>query len=675
LIPTHLIAIEANISDSELVHFPLIESLHVDSYRLYPGKDGQGLNSNFGPGPWIILGVNGLGKSTLLLLLRYVLVGNVRVRDAGFAGEETRDLLSADSRLFASRVNDGARSATARLKVRVGQSTFVVTRRLENLSLISFLIDGRANALSTEESYRSKLAEAFEISDFANVVRLVDRMVFTFLENEAALIWDTASQYEIFRALVLKQEDSVRLRELEGTIVSADSAARNLNAVLYGIIKRQDKDRSLKANAATVKAQLAKANADLAAAQERESTLQLANEAAEIRRSDARTRLYQAERAADESEGRYEQAKFAILNAALASATPTQKYVVLKLLSENECIACGSNAAEAVSEIERRSLEGKCLMCGSKLAPAKSGGASRKLARNARNAYAELQAARTAIVEAQKEFSASEGGHKAAIISLQAIREEVYRLERSIGGLIRKLPKKDRLEIAREKDRVKGLRDEVTRFRQDRAEAEEEIAGLIAAMRHEVEAIRARIEASFQRRARQFFTERVRLVYAPRKDRIGQQGTIFDFPAFEIDMTSGATDGEYTRRSIDSISLSQRQYLDIIFRLSVMEVFGRGGHSFVVDGPETSLDAVFAGRAGNLLAAFAQSGGKNPNNLIVACNVVEGDFIPGVLKQFDTVALKRVRLINLLELGKPTAALRDLSSQYTEAVKNVLRGK
>src|SRR6185369_15693251 len=108
---------------------------------------------------------------------------------------------------------------------------------------------------ATEERYRAALADAFEITDFANVVRLVDRMVFTFLENEAALIWDTASQYEIFRALVLKQEDATRLRDLEGTIVSADSAARNLNAVLYGIMKRQDKERTLQANAATVKAQ------------------------------------------------------------------------------------------------------------------------------------------------------------------------------------------------------------------------------------------------------------------------------------------------------------------------------------------------------------------------------------------------------------------------------------
>jgi hypothetical protein len=499
-------------------------------------------------------------------------------------------------------------------------------------------------------------------------------MVFTFLENEAALIWDTASQYEIFRALVLRKDDATRLRELEGIIVSADSAARNLNAVLFGIMKRQGKERTRQANAATVKAQLASANADLAAAQEKETNLQQANEAADIRRSDARTRLYKSERSMDDSEGIYEQAKFLVLNEALSSATPTQQYVLLKLLSENECIACGAKPTEAVAELEQRRSEGRCLICGSKQKPTRLTAGLRRLERRAHDAYGALQTAREAFLEARSEFAAAEDSYKETSASLQASREDVYRLERAASRLIQKLPKKDRLEVSREKDRIKGLRSEVIRFRQEREEAEKEIADLIATMRHEVEAIRGRIEASFQRRAKQFFTERVRLVYAPRKDRIGQQGTVFDFPAFEIDMTSGATDGEYTRRTIDSISLSQRQYLDILFRLAVMDVVGRGGHSFIVDGPEGSLDAVFSGRAGRLFATIATIDGKNSNNVIVACNVVDGEFIPSILQNFEGEKRRKARLVNLLEQGTPTAALRDLHPEYEQAVTQILGG-
>lgn len=653
-------------------HFPIIESLSVSNYRLYPGKRGEGLRANFGAGPWIVLGVNGLGKSTLLLMLRYVLLGPVRVRPAGFAGEG-RDLLSADPRIFASRVLDGAKNAQAELSFKVGRLEFTVTRALEDLALVRFSIGETTNEAASEDLYREALCEAFEISDFANVVRLVDRLVFAFLENEAALIWDTSSQYEIFRALVLSQEDAARLRELEGTIISSDSAARNLNAVLFGIMKRQDKDRTLRASAATVRAQLAKVNADLGSAQEKENKLQSANEASEVRRSDARNRLYKAERAVDDAEAVYEGARFAVLNAALSGATPTQKYVLLKVSSQNECIVCGSDVSHEVEELEARRSEGRCLICGSKRDKLLKS-SSRALDRAAHEAFERLQTCRAALFEARAEFNLAEVAVNRSAADLQQVREQVYGLERTASRLTAKLPKKDRLELNREKDRIRGLRAEVTRFRQDREEAEREIAGLIETMRHEVEALRGRIEAQFQRKARQFFTERVKLVYAPRRERIGQQGNPFEFPAFEIDMTSGATDGEYTRRTRDSISLSQRQYLDILFRTSIMDVLGKSDHSFVVDGPEGSLDAVFARRAGELFAGFSNSAGRNANNVIVACNVVDGDFIPTLLHKFPSPAQKRERIVNLLELGTPTAALRDLNREYASAVTQVLKG-
>lgn len=339
-------------------------------------------------------------------MLRYVLLGPVRVRSAGFAGEG-RDLLPADPRIFASRVLDGAKNSLADLSFKVGRFEFSVTRDLEDLALVRFSVRGITHETTSEDLYRESLCEAFEISDFANVVRLVDRLVFAFLENEAALIWDTSSQYEIFRALVLGKEDAARLRELEGIIVSSDSAARNLNAVLYGIMKRQDKDRSLRANVATVRAQLAKVNADLGSAQERENRLQATNETSETRRSDARNRLYKAERAADDAEAIYEGARFAVLNAALSGATPTQKYVLLKISSQNECIVCGSDVSHEVEELEARRSEGRCLICGSKRDKLRKS-SSRALDRSAQDAFDNLQTCRASLFEARAEFNLAE---------------------------------------------------------------------------------------------------------------------------------------------------------------------------------------------------------------------------------------------------------------------------
>ena len=142
-------------------------------------------------------------------------------------------------------------------------------------------------------------------------------------------------------------------------------------------------------------------------------------------------------------------------------------------------------------------------------------------------------------------------------------------------------------------------------------------------------------------------------------------------------MTSGATGATFVRRTYEQASLSQREYLDIAFRMSVMESFGDDECSIVLDGPEGSVDVVFAERAGKMLAAFAESGRKVPDpapthQIIVACNVVEGGFIPYYLGDHSTYQDRAARTIDLLTIASPTAALEQLRTEYAEKMEQVL---
>ena len=98
-----------------LLTFPLIESLNIEGYGLFPGPNGSGrFNVRFGTGPWIVLGVNGIGKTTFLLLLKHLITGTKRSILAGFRGEERPEITTIDPRLFAMRVADEAKTAKAR---------------------------------------------------------------------------------------------------------------------------------------------------------------------------------------------------------------------------------------------------------------------------------------------------------------------------------------------------------------------------------------------------------------------------------------------------------------------------------------------------------------------------------------------------------------------------------
>lgn len=643
----------------------------MDGYRLYPGlPNSPGLHLDFTPGPWIVLGVNGLGKSTLLSMLKLVLTGPSRIRGAGFTGDRS-DVLPVDPKFFAVRVGDGARAAVATAEVRFGSSILKVRRRLSDLGLVEASVRGvqTAEPVTTEEQYRALLAPLMGLARFEDALRLLDRVTF-FLEAREPLIWDLAAQFELFRA-ILTPSKSEELRRLEADIVSADSSARNLNAVLYKLVSRRDSQQTKQESAAETRARLAKATAELEEAEAQELKLQNDLEVVEERRSDARIELKRADRAADDDAQRYEAVKFEVLRHAFAGVSPNEQYVFLKIISERICLACGNQADAAAEELERRRSENRCLVCG---ASRHSGdnvvSTTTVLQTKATEAFAGLQEARDTLREADEKYRAAEQDHRTIDDDLEAVRRRVDGARRDVRRWRSKLPAQDQAALARDEDRIEGLRREVLNFRKERDEAEEKIAVLLTELRSATELIRERLENEFQGYAQAFFAEKVRLVYAPRKDRIGQGGRVFEFPAFEIELTSSATEGDFVRRSATQVSLSQREYLDIIFRMSLVETFGGSSGSFVVDGPEGSVDAVFAEKAGNLFADLAKR--TSGLTVILACNIVEGAFIPNTLRDYQSSDARAGRLVNLIDLAAPTAALNALRSDYRAAVDKIL---
>ena len=71
----------------------------------------------------------------------------------------------------------------------------------------------------------------------------------------------------------------------------------------------------------------------------------------------------------------------------------------------------------------------------------------------------------------------------------------------------------------------------------------------------------------------------------------------------------------------------------------------------------SSLDGVFVERAAEVLSRFGSP--ASPNRLLVASNVVQGDLIPALLKRACPPNESSERLINLIQLATPTAALRE----------------
>jgi energy-coupling factor transporter ATP-binding protein EcfA2 len=657
------------IRSANLIAFPLIERVVVQRYALYPGQDHSGeLDLELGLGPWLVLGVNGLGKSTLLLLLRYLLTGPVRTRSAGFAGER-EDLQAVSNRFFAVRVAGGADQAIATIVVKFGNKTLTVERSIANLSLnYANITDAvESKIFKSEDDYRTAITNLMGVTQFEDVVRVLDHLIF-YLEGRQSLIWDLAAQFELFRAL-LTPTLSADLRRLEGEIVSADSAARNLNATLYKITQRRERETNKRVTANDTRARIAAAQGELDKHIKDELTLTEQLEAAEILRGDCNLQRKRGEKLVDDAAQAYEKLKFDVLRQAFAGVSTTDQYLYLKLLSEQICIACNQPAPDAAAELQKRHDEGRCVVCGNpRNIDDKVETISSALKAKAEEAFKILESRRDELDIFQQQYLKANDAVYALHNEVTTVRAAAEDKQSLIRWLRKNLPAEESLVLSREEERIRTLRSEVLAFRHERETAELRIENLLVQLSRAVEQVRGKLEIAFQEQAAPFFAESVRLVYAPRTAKIGQGGRSFDFPAFEVEMTSGATLGQFVRRAPEQVSLSQREYLDIIFRMVLVNVLGAAEGSLVVDGPEGSLDAVFAGRAGDLFARFSAAG---ETNVLLACNIVEGGFIPHALCNYQRSDRHR-RIINLLEQATPTEALKTLKPLYLEKVAEIL---
>lgn len=657
--------------------FPIFESLSVCNYELYPGSDGaNGFNFAFQSDENLVLGVNGLGKSTLLLLLKQIIEGPVRLRAPGFAGERQADWLNGDANMFAVRADDRGVNASAELIVRFGTSRLRIQRRLSDLSLInhSIGIDGAALETKDNGSYNDDLARLAGVSSFGDVLRLCDRVVF-FLENRERLLWDWRAQYEVFRSLLLTSEDAGRLRVLESKIVSADSAARNIRATMYKLRNRREKEVRKLVKEEDVLAAIAEVDPRIETAQQVEMELVQQLDGKRIEVSDERARVWKATTDEDAAAARYAHLKYRALRHSLPKASNDVHYLFLKIADEGHCLVCDTQGLHAMSmEVQNRLAHGRCILCGSPLANEDATTTTEALVVQAQEAHGELDELRAKVGEAKSRLASVTDDEQALVDKLRRYREEVDVLQRHRRNLVGRLPRSDRAQLARVDSEIDNLRSSAEQFEQDRETAEAEVDMILAKLREGVERYKQSIESTFLDRGKSFFVEDIRLVYAPRVERIAQLGQKFEFPAFEVDMTSGATGAVFVRRTYEQASLSQREYLDIAFRMSVMESFGGQECSIVLDGPEGSVDVVFADRAGKMLAAFAVSGnGTAPTRqIIVACNVVEGGFIPFYLGDHSSKADRSARTIDLLAIAAPTAALEILRPAYAEKVTEVL---
>ena len=146
--------------------------MKVDNYGLFPGKpQGSGIEWSFKPGLSLIAGINGIGKTTLLMMILRSFTGPYDLSGDGVPvtlnvvlPETPVKLAPRNVSYFAQRVADGAKTAEATLLVEFGRSNLKISRRLcdlflERCYLNDEIVELPVNKMAREKKFQSILVD------------------------------------------------------------------------------------------------------------------------------------------------------------------------------------------------------------------------------------------------------------------------------------------------------------------------------------------------------------------------------------------------------------------------------------------------------------------------------------------------------------------------------------
>lgn len=671
-----------------MIVFPVLKSLTIEGYGMYPPSQEKPFLITFEAGPNAIIGVNGSGKTTLISIALRCITGPYNLPSATSESElgqvrpRVVPMSRHDRHSFGDRVADGAQSAFATLIAVFGENTLEIRRRLSDLSLVSISINGQTVDCSAptddkkareDEVYQSEVARLSGVASFFDVLIVLHFLVFM-LEDRRALVWDPTAQRQIFRVLLLPTDRATEYAAAQQEVISADSAVRNTNALIF---RHKNQKVAAERRARTIvdaEAERRVLSAEANVLRDKIEAVSQDRVRADAERHRARLDRLRAAEARDSLVRELERIKVEILGRHLGASHDTLRYIVGHLLAERRCLVCGTDPSPAAETIEKWLRTGCCPICGSKhkvtekVVPLAEADRARipRLEQEIGLAEDQIADAEARITDAHARFAKADA-------EFDALERKRVSLDARIIAVLKRIPS-ERAAIGSQDSDIDALQRILANERKRLTKAESRFRSVVAESVARVQSLQEAIAAAFQRYLQLFLKEQAELVYQTIRARVGQGGASFDFPAFHLTMTGGAVAGPTMRDNPDAVSRSQAEFVDLAFRMALMSVAaGTGAATLIVDAPEASLDFLFAQRAGQQLAAFSRA--HSENRVIVTSYLPSDHLLRMFLASAKTERERRRRIVDLISDAAPNAALRADKSRYEEFLANIIKNR
>lgn len=618
---------------SRQIFLPELLSINVQNYTLYP--NGLDYTYDFVKGVNLILGGNGMGKTTFVNIIRFALIGLYKKAldlDRTYKDRAIVKRLLYPSNFFSSRGDESIQvQSEAKVIVRfaIKNVLFKVCRSLETGQMLYATINGASlgGDILSEERYErleesekgrcllnvyEKKIEEYSNLTFDDLIFFVNEILF-FGESHNTVLWNngvdgkTDVQYELFNKYFSEPALDRERQEMQRQAKYFDSLSRHrsedmrvLNKLVAKIntISSDDKETfSPTIDIMALKTKIEAIGEDLAAIRSKQESL---NNEMSILQGEINRSSMQASKL-DEDKKRLERE----MNASLWETLHPQYDVFVKNIQMNHlCPMCSQEAEQLLELVNDASTH--CFMCGNDIHQSSNEELVTRykvVTLEHKNIYQsiatkqrKIRALEDSLIQLDKDFREKDLQRRTL---QQQLREMEYRRTSS--------PEPDKLQaLDDERNRLEAEKNE---FQRKSAECEEKVQELTSRIEEEILSNVSRFSAIFASYAEHFLGVPCSLEYSKYEND--------DFKRFYP-----VIDGKI-RRQEETLSESQRFFVDHSFRMSILTFFYQSPSFYIVETPDSSLDLSYEKNAAEVFLQFL----NKPNIVIVTSNLNNSSFV------------------------------------------------
>ncbi len=656
---------------SRKIYLPELQSINIKNYTLYP--NGLDYTYDFVKGVNLILGGNGMGKTTFVNIIKFGLIGLYRkAKDLTRTYMERaivkRLLYPTD--YFSSRKDDTILvedEAKVEIRFKIKDKRFIVSRSLDTGCLLSVLIndkslDGqiisedRYERLSKKEQeqyllYRYEIIiEEYSNLTFDDLIFFVNEILF-FGENHNTVLWNdgvdgrTDVQNELFNKYFNEPELDKERQEMQRQAKYYDSLSRHKSEdmrVITKLLKKIRNSSSDKSETTSVSVDIIKLKNNIENITDELTAIQdnqkkMANEISilqgEINRDSLQAAKLDAEKSKIEKD----------LNASLWETLHPLYDVFVKNIQLNHlCPICNHEAEDLVAKV---SDSAKCFVCGNEIQISQD---------------EELSARYKEIISTHKSIYQGIANKQRKI---RAIEDNQGRLDNDFR--VKEIQRRALLQQLREleydqanssePDNLQALVDEYNKYlneKNDYQKKSEEFKvkanELTSKIEEEILYNVSRFSSIFAGYAESFLGVSCSLEYNSYDNRPKRFYPVIDGKV---------------RRQEESLSESQRFFIDHSFRMSILTFFYQSPTFYIVETPDSSLDLSYEQNAAGVFLHFLQK----PNIVIVTSNLNNSSFIEYLTKDSNVT----LSMVGLLDIAK-RSVIQD-GNEKIKSIYNVIK--